>query len=74
MFVFFWVGAFIVAIGQMINALAVSIWFFTRAEKRGSLKCVTCKAFYWCFRYHLGTLLFGSCIIAICKIIQVILM
>lgn len=74
LFVYFWVGAFIVAIGQMINAIAVSTWFFTRSENKGSLKCVTCKSICRCFRYHLGTLLFGAFIIAVCKIIQVILM
>lgn len=74
LFVYFWITAFLIAIGQMINAIAVSLWYFTRKDKKSSLKCTTCKGICWCFRYHLGTLLFGAFIIAVCKIIQVILM
>lgn len=69
LFVLFWTAQFIVAVGQITLALAVSTWYFTRDKARigsGTL----CHAIGVTSRYHLGTAAFGSLVIAIVEIIR----
>lgn len=72
LFIFFWVAAFVLAIGDMTVALAVSRWYFTVSKREvnsswvlGSLKTT--------FRYHLGTLAFGSLLLAIVRLLRAIM-
>jgi len=68
LFCFFWTSAFILAIGEIIIALTISRWYFTR-DKRRIGQCTifgsACQA-----RYHIGTAAFGSFIIALVQIIR----
>jgi choline transporter-like protein 2/4/5 len=68
----FWTSQFIIAIGQLIIALSITCWYFTR--DKGDIGTGTP---IWAARnatwYHVGTAAFGSLIIAIVSTIQVII-
>eukprot|EP00435_Cladocopium_sp_Y103_P051928 s261_g16.t1 len=68
-FVFLWNNALNIAIGQCIIAGAVGVWFFTPNSEKGKNSPI--KRSCWnVFRYHLGSLAFGSFIIAVIKFIR----
>ena len=71
-FIYFWSSEFIIALGQIILALAVSTWYFTRDKGKIGNSTVV-----WSFRqgafYHWGTAAFGSLIIAIIKTIRAVI-
>jgi len=70
--IWFWTTQFIVSIGQLVVALAVSVWYFTRDRKKiGNYTFI--KSFCLVSIYHLGTAAFGSLIMAIIKTIRVVL-
>jgi len=72
-FSFLWNNAFLVALGQLIIAGACSMWFFTQREEKGKKSVV--RASVWIsFRYHLGTLAFGSLVIALVQFVRYALM
>ena len=72
LFVWFWTSQFIVAAGQLVVALSISLWYFNR--NRSAVKNATFfRAFYLVSFYHLGTAAFGSLIIAIVKTIRAVL-
>eukprot|EP00428_Durinskia_dybowskii_P011728 CAMPEP_0170225016 /NCGR_PEP_ID=MMETSP0116_2-20130129/12214_1 /TAXON_ID=400756 /ORGANISM="Durinskia baltica, Strain CSIRO CS-38" /LENGTH=978 /DNA_ID=CAMNT_0010475731 /DNA_START=21 /DNA_END=2957 /DNA_ORIENTATION=+ len=66
-FVFLWNNAFLVAMGQILIAMCVAIWFF--AKERGK-KWILPTAVKTIFRYHLGSVLFGSFIVAVVQFIR----
>lgn len=71
LFALFWVSAFIIGCAQFIIAAACSTWYFSHTadtEGKGSLR----EGLRWVFRYHLGSLAFGSLIIAIVQFIRFI--
>lgn len=72
LFCWYWTSEFILAIGQLVSALSISAWFFTRDKKTEGNSTV-----FWAFRVtffnHLGTAAYGSLIIAIIKTIRAIL-
>jgi len=72
LFSYFWNNALFVAIGQCVIAVAVGMWFFTKQEEKGK-HSPTWKAVKLVMRYHLGSLAFGSFIIAICQLVRAIL-
>jgi len=73
-FSFLWNNAFLVALGQLVIAGACGIWFFTpHAEGKTKPRAVR-GALWMAFRYHLGSLAFGSLIIAIVQFIRYTLM
>ena len=72
MFVWFWTSQFIVAIGQLVTAMSVSMWYFTR-EKASVGNWTFFRAMGITMIYHLGTCAFGSLIIAIIKTIRAII-
>ncbi|CAM9190959.1 unnamed protein product, partial [Ectocarpus sp. 12 AP-2014] len=71
LFAYFWTSEFIVAMGQIVVAMAVASWYFCRDKSTiGSgtvLSSVKTSLFY-----HSGTAAFGSLIIAIIKTIRAI--
>jgi len=73
LFVFFWTSQFIVAMGQLVNALAVSTWYFTR-DKSTTGNLTVLSSIHKAFRYHMGSAAFGSLIIAIIKTIRAVIM
>lgn len=72
LFIFFWIASFILAIGDMSVALAVSRWYFT-VEKRHVNSYWVMGALGTTLRYHLGTVAFGSLLIAIVRLLRAIL-
>ncbi|KAL7547692.1 hypothetical protein ACHAWF_010968, partial [Thalassiosira exigua] len=69
LFCFFWSGQFILAMGEIIFAMAVAKWYFARDKSRiGSLTVVSSiTTSIW---YHTGTAAFGALLIAIIKMIR----
>ena len=70
-FIYYWTSEFIVAIGQLVVAMAVSTWYFTR-DKSSIGNATVFSSMRRSFRYHAGTAAFGSLIIAIIKTIRAI--
>jgi hypothetical protein len=70
-FCFFWTITFIQAMGEIVIAMSVSKWYFTR-DKRDVGSLTIFASIFQAFRYHLGTAAFGSFIIAVTKIIRMI--
>ncbi|CAG9815700.1 unnamed protein product [Phaedon cochleariae] len=71
-FGFFWLAFFVTALGQMVLAGIFAQWYWTFHKKNLPFFSVT-SAFFRALRYHIGTLAFGSLIIAICRMIRVVL-
>lgn len=72
-FAFLWNNAFLVALGQLIIAGACAVWFFTPHEEKRKKGAV--RAGVWmAFRYHLGSLAFGSFTIALVQFVRCTLM
>jgi len=71
-FCFFWLAFFVSAFGQMVLAQVFAQWYWTVKKTTLPFFALT-AAFYRTLRYHLGTLAFGSLIIAICRMIRVAL-
>lgn len=72
MFAFFWTSQFIVAMGQLIVAMTIACWYFTK--DRSTLGNST---FLWAMKtswLHAGTAAFGSLVIAIMKFIRYIIL
>lgn len=73
LFCWFWTSEFIVAFGQLSVAMAFTAWYFNRDKSKTGF--VTVKwAFNATFFYHMGSVAFGSLIIAIIKTIRAVLM
>ena len=67
----FWINAFILASGQMIVAGAVGVWYFTPNHSKNSLGTYPIRTgFRNTFIYHLGTVAFGSLILAVMKLVR----
>eukprot|EP00937_MAST-01D_sp_MAST-1D-sp2_P001261 g1261.t1 len=71
LFVFFWTSQFIVAVGQLVVALSVSSWYFTREKKVSNGPFL--KALRLTVRYHLGTAAYGALIIAVIETLRAVL-
>lgn len=72
LFSFFWTHEFIIACGQLVIALSMSCWYFTKDKSNTGNSTVFWGL--WCtFRYHLGTAAFGSLIIAIIQTIRAVI-
>jgi len=71
LFGYLWLNAFIIGVTQFIISAAVALWYFTcTSDTNGSGSLM--KGLYWVFRYHLGTIAFGSFIIAVVQFIRII--
>jgi hypothetical protein len=69
LFCFFWSGQFILAMGEIVFAMAVSKWYFCRdKDEIGNLTVI--KSATTSIWYHSGTAAFGSLLIAIIKLIR----
>jgi Plasma-membrane choline transporter len=72
LFCLFWTANFIVAVGDMILALAVAHYYFTRDKLRiGSWTVMT--SMWQVVLYHAGTCAFGALILSIVQIIRAII-
>jgi hypothetical protein len=71
-FCWLWTSQFIVATGQLVVSLAISLWYFNRNRKL--VKNATfSRALFLVSSYHLGTAAYGSLVIAIVKTIRAVL-
>jgi len=68
-FMLFWINAFIMGICQFIIGASACIWYFEVNSDTGG-KGTVGRGVYWAFRFHMGSVAFGSCLIAICQIIR----
>ncbi|XP_014770495.1 choline transporter-like protein 2 isoform X2 [Octopus bimaculoides] len=73
LFMFFWLVNFVSAMGQLTlaGAFASYYWSFNKPDDIPSLPLL--KSFWRCFRYHFGSLAFGSLLIAIVQMIRLLL-
>uniref|UniRef100_A0A4Y0AQQ0 Choline transporter-like protein n=1 Tax=Anopheles funestus TaxID=62324 RepID=A0A4Y0AQQ0_ANOFN len=69
---FFWCICFVSAFSEMVLAFTFATWYWTRQKSRLPFFVLT-RGVTRTILYHLGTLAFGSLIIAICKIIRAFL-
>ena len=70
-FGFFWISELICAIFQYMLIVGVCQWYFTSTiNSRGSFSIF--KGLWWAFRYNLGSLAFGSFILAIIWSIRIV--
>jgi hypothetical protein len=72
LFIFWWTASFIVAMGDMMVAMAISKWYFT-VDRRTINSCTVLASIGTVCRYHMGTCAYGSLIIAIVKLIRYII-
>merc|ERR1712226_1034602 len=65
----FWINAFIIGVCQFIIGASACIWYF---EVSGDTKGegTVGVGFKWALRYHLGSVAFGSFIIAVCQMMR----
>ena len=68
LFALFYVDAIISAVSQFVFASSACIWYFT--NEKGTEDHPICKSFKRAFRYHFGSLAFGSILIAIVKFLM----
>ncbi|KAL5013102.1 hypothetical protein ScPMuIL_011653 [Solemya velum] len=73
LFMLFWMVNFLVALGQMTLAGAFASYYWTFNKPKDIPSFPLLRSFGRCFRYHLGTLAFGSLIIAIVQLVRVLL-
>ncbi|CAL1541152.1 unnamed protein product [Lymnaea stagnalis] len=73
LFMLFWLVNFVAALGQLTlsGAFASYYWAFNKPKDIPAFPLL--GAFWRCFRYHLGSLAFGSLLIAIVQIIRAFL-
>jgi hypothetical protein len=71
-FVFLWNIQFNLAMGQMLVAMCVGIWFFIRAEDKWK-RFVVPKGIKTTLRYHVGSVIFGSFIVALVQFIRALM-
>jgi hypothetical protein len=69
LFVFFWTTQFVVAAGELLVAMSVTQWYFTKDRKSIGNNTVMSSLFKTLF-YHAGTAAFGSLVIAIISMIR----
>jgi len=67
-----WLNAFVIAATQFIIASSVCLWYFSRGTGQEATKTVR-TSIYRLFRYHFGSIAFGSLILAIIQMIRLIL-
>ena len=71
LFGYLWLNAFMIGVTQFIISAACALWYFScTSDSNGSGSL--CRGFYWVFRYHLGSIAFGSFLIALVQFIRII--
>lgn len=74
LFAILWVIAFLLSMEKFIVGAACSIWYFNQLpnnETAEAGKSPVAKAYYWAIRYHLGSLAFGSFLLAVIWAIRI---
>ena len=65
-----WTNALLIAITTFVIASACAVWYFSKAPGMEELDSPVCSGFWMTFRYHFGSLAFGSFILALVQFIQ----
>merc|ERR1711988_1880560 len=73
LFGYFWVTQFIAALGEMVLAGAAAAWYFRELPDRPPVKKPLMSALKRAVKYHIGSVAFGSLIIAIIKFIRAVI-
>ena len=68
-----WVNGFVIAVEEFILASAVCIWYFSANSDSGPQRPIS-RSVWWALCYHLGSMAFGSFILAIVWTIKCILL
>ena len=71
LFGYLWINAFIIGVTQFIISAAATIWYFSSTSDSNGSGSIS-KGLYWVFRYHLGSIAFGSFLIALVQFIRII--
>lgn len=66
-----WVNAFLIGSFQFIVAAACAVWYFSHTSDTAGTGSITI-GIKWILRYHLGSIAFGSFIIAVVEFIRLI--
>merc|ERR1712072_635018 len=72
LFGYFWVTQFIAALGEMVLAGAAAAWYFRELPDRPAVKQPLTSSLKRALKYHIGSVAYGSLIIAIVKMIRAI--
>lgn len=72
LFALIYITAFIEALASFVYSSTACIWYFEQGGTDRDVPRPVCRSFWRAFRYHLGSLAFGSLIIAIIRFIMVI--
>lgn len=66
-----WINAFLQAFNQFVLASCAAIWYFNQGPDHGSIHRAPILTSFWrAIRYHLGSLAFGSFILAVVQFIK----
>jgi solute carrier family 44 (choline transporter-like protein), member 2/4/5 len=71
LFALFYMNAFLNALNQFVLASSACIWYFEHRIEGGASRPVS-RSFWRAFRYHLGSIAFGSLIVAIIRFMMAI--
>lgn len=74
LFAILWFLAFILSLGKFIIGASCCLWYFNQlpsGETAEAGQSPVRKAYYWAFRYHLGSMAFGSLLLAIIWAIRI---
>ena len=69
LFMLFWVQAFIIGFNQMVLAGCFGDWYWSKSKS----SCILFISLKDTFVYHLGSIAFGSLLIAICKFLRTLI-
>jgi len=68
----FWMMELANSIGQFVISYAVVLWYYTVKPKRGGPMCGIFRGYMVACTFHLGTLAFGSFLIAVLRYVRLI--
>jgi solute carrier family 44 protein 1 (choline transporter-like protein)/choline transporter-like protein 2/4/5 len=71
LFALFYINAFLNAYNQFVLASSACVWYFEHRIEGGPVRPVS-KGFYRGIRYHLGSIAFGSLIVAIIRFLMAV--
>ena len=67
-----WCNAFIQAVGLFVVASACCIWYYSHGPNQDETNFPIFRSYKMVFRYHFGSLAFGSLILAIVQFLQLV--
>ena len=71
LFGYLWLNAFLIGVAQFTVSAACAIWYFSCTSDSNGKGSIT-RGFYWCFRFHFGSIAMGAFLIALVQFIRII--